>query len=309
NHIGVPLTVLSAEPDPGAAVWEMGINHSGEIAPLCEIARPRYGIITNIGTAHIEFLGSRDAIAEEKGALARALPEDGILFLPATCDYHSYLRQRTRASIVSVGNGRGAVRAEQPVFEAERTIFQLVIDGAGSVEIELPVAGRHMVTNALLAAATGWKLGVPLEQIAAGLADVKLTSGRLRRYRSGEVEIIDDTYNANPESMIAAIDTLAELPVSGRRFIVLGRMGELGKYAAEGHLKVGRHAKARGLRLLAVGEGAQGIAEGGGAPHLESFDQAAGWLRTEVRPGDVVLFKGSRLAAVDTLMNSVFPQS
>jgi UDP-N-acetylmuramoyl-tripeptide--D-alanyl-D-alanine ligase len=162
NHIGVPLTVLATTPEHTAAVWEMGMNHSGELAPLCEIARPKFGIITNIGTAHIEFLGSRDAIAEEKGTLARALPPDGILFIPATCDYHEYLRQRTKATLIPVGNGRGLVRAEDLRFEADKPAFTLVIEGEGTAEVTLPVPGKHMVTNALLAAGAGWKLGVPV---------------------------------------------------------------------------------------------------------------------------------------------------
>ncbi len=132
NHIGVPLSVLATTPQHTAAVWEMGMNHPGEIAPLCEIARPKYGIITNIGTAHIEFLGSRDAIAEEKGMLARALPADGVLFMPATCEYHEYLRQRTKAAIIPVGNGRGLVRAEDLRFEAERHPFHAGHRGRGA---------------------------------------------------------------------------------------------------------------------------------------------------------------------------------
>ncbi len=155
NHIGLPLTILATTKEQTAAVWEMGMNHSGEIAPLCEIARPKYGVITNIGTAHIEFLGTREAIAEEKGMLARALPADGILFLPTTCDFLEYLRQRTKANLISVGNGRGLVRAENLTYEAEGTRFTLVIEGEEAVEVSLPVPGRHMVTNALLAAG-GW---------------------------------------------------------------------------------------------------------------------------------------------------------
>jgi len=312
NHIGVPLSVLSATTEHTAAVWEMGMNHAGEIAPLCEIAKPRYGIITNIGTAHIENLGSRDSIAEEKGMLARSLPADGLLFVPAICEYNSYFRERTKATMIAVGNGRGLVRAEQPVFESDRTIFQLIIDGVGREEVVLPVSGRHMITNALLAAAVGWKLGIEIDEIAVGLSEAKLSGGRLRRYLCGGVQVIDDSYNANPESMLAAIDALDDLPLEagGRKFIVLGRMAELGRHAEEAHLRVGKAAAERGLQVLAVGEGAEGIAEGaGGAPHFEDFDQAATWLKSEVRDGDVVLFKGSRTAAVDTLMNAAFPQT
>jgi UDP-N-acetylmuramoyl-tripeptide--D-alanyl-D-alanine ligase len=312
NHIGVPLTVLATTPEHTAAVWEMGMNHAGEIAPLCEIARPRYGVITNIGTAHIEFLGSREAIAEEKGMLARALPADGILFLPATSDYHEYLRQRTKASIVSVGNGRGVVRAENLRPSERGTEFRLVIDGVGAADVSLPVPGRHMVTNALLAAGAGWKLGVPIERIAEALSEAQLTGGRLNRYLWHGVSVIDDTYNANPESMAAAIETLAEAPAAtgARRIIVLGRMGELGSHAPAAHLRTGELAARCGLTVIAVGDGAEAIAEGaGGALHFPDASKAAKWLREEVRPGDVVLFKGSRAAAVEQVMNAAFPKS
>jgi UDP-N-acetylmuramoyl-tripeptide--D-alanyl-D-alanine ligase len=312
NHIGVPLTVLSTTPQHTAAVWEMGMNHSGEIAPLCEIARPRFGIITNIGTAHIEFLGSRDAIAEEKGTLGRALPKDGILFIPATCDYHEYLRQRTRAAIIPVGNGRGLVRAEDLRFEADGSVFNLVIDGEEKCEVTLPVPGKHMVTNALLAAGIGWKLGIPVSEIAAGLSSATLTGGRLNRYDWKGVTVIDDTYNANPESMAAAIETLADTPVTNgaRRIIVLGRMGELGTHAPAAHLRTGELAAERHLTLIAVGDGSEGIARGANnAPHFPVLEDAAQWLTREVKPGDVVLFKGSRTATVEKVMHSAFPRN
>ncbi len=312
NHIGLPLTVLSTTENHTAAVWEMGMNHSGEIAPLCEIARPKYGIITNIGSAHIEFLGSREAIAKEKGMLGRALPADGILFIPATCDFHDYLRQRTRATIIAVGNGRGLVRAENLRPGADGTDFTLVIEGVGKAEVALPVAGRHMVTNALLAAGVGWKLGVSPAEIASGLSSALLTKGRLGRYMYDGVTVIDDTYNANPESMAAAITTLSETAVEtgNRRFVVLGKMGELGTFAEAAHLRTGELAIEHGLNLIAVGQGAEAIAKGGkNAPYFEDLIEAAEWLKNEVKSGDVVLFKGSRTAMVERVMNAVFPRS
>lgn len=312
NHIGVPLSVLSCTEEHTAAVWEMGMNHAGEISPLCQIAQPNLGIITNIGTAHIENLGTRDMIAEEKGMLARALPKEGILFVPAICEYNNYFRERTKALMVSVGNGRGLVRAEEPVFETDCTIFKLVIDGVGYAQVVLPIPGRHMITNALLAAAVGWKLGIEVEEIAAGLSEAKLSGGRLRRYLSGGVLVIDDSYNANPESMIAAIETLEDLPLGagGRKFIVLGHMAELGRHAEQAHERVGKVAAERGLEVVAVGEGAEGIAKGANhAQYFKNFDEASRWLKSEVRDGDVVLFKGSRAAAVETLMNAAFAQS
>lgn len=312
NHIGVPLSVLATTSEHTAAVWEMGMNHSGELAPLCEIARPKFGIITNIGTAHIEFLGSREAIADEKGTLARALPADGVLLLPVTCDFYNYLRQRTRATILAVGNGRGSVRAENLSFTADGTAFTLVIEGGGSAEVSLAVSGRHMVTNALLAAGVAWKLGIPLGEIADALTHAKLTGGRLGRYDCKGVTILDDTYNANPESMAAAIETLAETPLGegARRIIVLGRMGELGPHAPEAHRRVGALAAQHRLTVLAVGEGAEGIAAGaGGAPYFLDQAEAAEWLKREVKPGDVVLFKGSRSATVERVMHAAFPKN
>lgn len=310
NHIGLPLSVLSLEEDHGAAVFEMGMNHPGEIAPLCEIAMPTMGIITNIGTAHIEHMGSRESIAEEKGSLARALPEDGALFVPAGCDFYDYFKRRTKARVIPVGNGRGLIRAEDLHQDGSSARFTLVIEGRPVAPVDLPVAGRHMVKNALLAAGTGWFLGMDPGEIAAGLGATVLTSGRLRRYSSRGIAVFDDTYNANPESMAAAIETLAETPVpdGSRRFAVLGRMGELGPHAPEAHLKVGRLAAERGLTVVAVGDGARGIADGaGGALHFADGPAAAGWLAENVHPGDAALFKASRSAAIERVMNLAFP--
>ena len=309
NHIGLPLTVLATEQEHTAAVYEIGMNHGGELAPLCEIARPKYGIITNIGTAHIEFLGSREAIAEEKGTLARYLPEDGLLFTPAGCDFNEYFRARTRARLIPVGNGRGLVRAENLRPQEDGTRFDLVIEGEETREVFLPVPGKHMVTNALLAAAVGWRLGIPAEKIALGLSSVKLTSGRLRRIQWEGITLLDDTYNANPESMEAAIDTLAEMrvPESSQRIIVLGKMGELGAHAEAAHARIGKLAASKGLRLIAVGEGAEGIAAAGEAPHFPDIHTAADWLRENSNPGDVILFKGSRTAAIEKVLQTAFP--
>ena len=311
HHIGLPLTVLATTTDHTAAVWEIGMNHAGELAPLCEIAKPRFGIITNIGTAHIEFLGSRHAIAEEKGTLARALPADGTLFAPASCDFIDYFRQRTRANIIAVGNGRGSVRAENPVQTPEGTRFSLVIEGHDTATVDLKVPGKHMIKNALLAAAVGAKLGIPTEAIARGLSHATLTGGRLRRFQQNGITLIDDSYNANPESMVAAIETLADTPVANgaRRIVVLGRMGELGDHSPAAHREIGHKAFAAGHTVVAVGNGdAHLIADAADSPlHFPSHDAAATWLRTHTRPGDAVLFKGSRAAAVERVLHTAFP--
>jgi UDP-N-acetylmuramoyl-tripeptide--D-alanyl-D-alanine ligase len=169
-----------------------------------------------------------------------------------------------------------------------------------------------MVTNALLAAAVGWKLGVSPEEIADALAGSVLTGGRLCRYTFRGITVIDDTYNANPESMAAAIETLADTPVAegARRIIVLGRMGELGVHGPAAHLRTGALAAERKLMVVAVGEGSEGIAEGANhAPHFKDLSVAAKWLSDEVKPGDVVLFKGSRSATVERVMHAAFPRN
>ena len=310
NHIGVPLTILATTEEQKVGVWEMGMNHAGEIRPLCQMAQPRFGVVTNIGTAHIEHLGSKDAIALEKAKLSEALPETGYLFLPSYSEYYHVLTQLTSARVIAVGESCGQVRAERIEVGDFGSRFLMVIEELGAATIELPVPGRHMVMNALLAAGVGWKLGLTLPQIAAGLAESSLTAGRLNRYQVDGIQVIDDTYNANPESMAAAIRTLSEMPIAegGEKYVVLGRMGELGDTSAEMHEQTGILATRSGLHLLAVGEGAEMIGKGGGAEHIVDFEEAAKWLRKRVKSGDMVLFKGSRAATVEKIMNLAFPK-
>jgi len=316
NHIGLPLSVLSCEEDDQVAVFEMGMNHAGEIAPLCDIAVPEIGIITNVGTAHIEFLGSREGIAEEKGALARALPAHGTLIVPASCDFVEYMIERTHAKVMVAGNGRGIVRAEELKATETGTSFNLCIDGYEDVPVELAVSGKHMVSNALLAAAAGHALGINAEEIGRGLNQTTLTTGRLRRYVSRGITVIDDTYNANPDSVIAAIETLADFPVSGgaRRVVVLGMMAELGPHADAEHLRVGKLAAEKNLQVVSVGAAAAKIFQGAEevnatAKQFEDADAAATWLMENCREGDNVLFKGSRMAGMEKVMNQAFPQN
>ena len=311
NHIGVPLSVLSLTEEDEVGVFEMGMNHPGEIAPLCQIAKPHLGIITNIGTAHIEFMGTRDAIAEEKGALARSLPEVGTLIAPASCDYLPYFTERTKARVLSVGNGRGRVRAEEIESTPEGMKFKLVIDGLGEKVAQISVSGRHMVTNALLAAAAGRRLGLTIDEIVAGLEATVLTSGRLRSFEKDGIAILDDTYNANPESMRAGIETLADrkLPAGGRHFAVLGKMAELGELIEPEHRKLGAFAKKHGVVVLSVGQEAKEISVGAGdGTHFDEREDAAKWLRANLKAGDAVLFKGSRTAAIEQVMKQTFPQ-
>ena len=233
---------------------------------------------------------------------------------PADCDYADMIRQSTRAACIDCGIGAGTVRAENPVSTENGTRFILSIPDFCREEVELPVHGRHMVTNALLAAAAGWVAGLAKEQIASGLTQARLTGGRLHCSRINGILVVDDTYNANPDSMQAALRTLAELSCAGRRFAVLGRMGELGVFSEEGHVLVGRTAEE--LRLdcvVSVGTDAARITDAISPNsftqrlNFSSAEEAAEWLRSHTAPGDIVLFKGSRLARMEQVMNLTFP--
>lgn len=314
NHIGVPLSILRASPADEAAVWEMGMNHAGELAPLCEMTRPKIGIITSIGTSHMEYLGSRENIAREKCTVARCLPEDGFMIFPADCDYADMIRQSTRAACLDCGIDAGTVRAENLVSTENGTRFTLSIPDFCREEVELPVHGRHMVVNALLAAATGRVAGLAKEQIVSGLQRARITDGRLHCTRINGILVVDDTYNANPDSMQAALHTVAELSCTGRRFAVLGRMGELGTFSAEGHALVGRTAEELHVDyVVSVGEDAALITDAISPDsstrglNFGSAEEAAEWLRSHTSPGDIVLFKGSRLARMEQVMNLTFP--
>ena len=312
NHVGVPLSILSAPADTQAAVWEMGMNHAGELAPLCAMAQPSIGIITHIGSAHIGLLGSRDAIAQEKCTVARSLPSSGCMIYPAEDDYADFIASQTRARVLPVGGKQSAVRALNVRSGAQGSDYMLVIDGVGEVLVHLPVPGAHMVSNSLLAAAAGWQLGCSLNEIADGLGNIALTQGRLTCREEMGMLLVDDTYNANPESMVAALRTVAAMEVLGKRYAVLGKMGELGKAGVAAHAEVGKCAAECGYAgVVVLGEGSAELhalveaLRAGGVPvqRVEGPQAAAVALRAVVHPGDAILFKGSRAAGIERVMN------
>ena len=322
NHIGLPLMLLRAEKADEIGVFEMGMNHPGEIAPLAAMAAPEVGIITNVGMAHIEFMGSREAIAQEKGRLAEALPAGGILVLDAADDFTGSIARRTAARTVTAGIDRGDVVATvlETGFEGSRFTVTVRSGPVGTpgetAEVFLPVPGLHMIQNALLAIAAGLAFGVPLADAARGLAQCRLTKGRLERKLRNGIHFLDDSYNANPDSMRAALRTLVALPASGSRVAVLGAMGELGEESDNGHRSVGEAAARSGIdALIAVGAGAALIATSARAAGLSEVYQvpdplsAAALLSGRVRAGDLVLIKGSRSARMERVLESPVFQS
>ncbi len=310
NHIGVPKMLLRATADDEMLVLEMGMNHPGEIKPLAEMAAPDTGIITNIGTAHIEFMGSREGIAQEKGMLAEAVSSNGHVILPAMDDFSASIAARTSAHVTLVGTGDCPVRAEKIEPHLGGSRFDLIAYGE-RLQATLPVPGIHMVTNALLAVATGLAYGVSLADCMGALAEARLTKGRMELKHRHGLQILDDTYNANPDSMIAALKTLRQMPTSGRRIAILGRMGELGAASDSGHRSVGEAAALENIDcLVGVGTEAElivrsahdaGLREATAVPDT---DQAAVWLCANARKGDVVLLKGSRSAAMERVLAS-----
>ncbi len=315
NHIGVPLSVLSAGKGTEAAIWEMGMNHAGEIAPLCAITQPQIGIITTIGSAHLEYLGTREAIAEEKCTVARALPASGYMIYPALDDYAAYIPSQTVATCIPVGGCNSPVRALNPRSTATGTSYTLHIEGEEEVEVNLPVPGAHMVSNSLLAAAAGWKLGCTPAQIAVGLSASALTHGRLACKEIEGYTVVDDTYNANPESMKAALETVAALRGPQRHIAVLGKMGELGEGGIAAHADMGWCAASLDYTaVVVVGPECpetlalcQAASESIPAMLVNTPAEAAAALRALMQPGDALLFKGSRSAGMERCIYELFP--
>jgi UDP-N-acetylmuramoyl-tripeptide--D-alanyl-D-alanine ligase len=311
NHIGLPLTILRAGADDQVGVFEIGMNHPGEIAPLAKIAMPDIGVITNIGMAHIEFMGSREAIAKEKGMLAEAVPATGSIVLTVDDEFTPSIVERTKAHAVFCGINVGDVSASGIRQDATGSSFRLSARG-GAVDAKISVPGEHMVRNALLAAASGIIFGLTPAECAAGLAEAHLTKGRLEQKMIRGIQVIDDTYNANPDSMVAALRTLSQMPATGSRIAVLGRMGELGIESEPGHRRAGE-AAARYKIGCVIGVGAEAAFISSAAREhgvdkifqVDSTSDAVDLLRTLAHPGDVVLVKGSRSARMEKIVEGL----
>lgn len=313
NDIGLPLTVLTADASTRHLVLEMGARGPGHIARLCAVARPDIGVVLNVGSAHLGEFGSAEVIAQAKGELVEALPENGTAVLNADDPRVLGMASRTRARVVTTGRGATAdVRATDVVLDdSARGRFTLVAGGEEH-PVALRVVGEHQVANALSAAAAALAAGMAPADVATALS----AAGPLSRWRmevgrrADGVTIVNDAYNANPESMRAALSAVAGMPAT-RRIAVLGAMAELGPGAAAEHERLGRDAAAAGIDLVvAVGPDAVGIADGataaGRRPGEESVlvpDRAAArQLMSEVlRPGDVVLVKASRAYGLELL--------
>jgi UDP-N-acetylmuramoyl-tripeptide--D-alanyl-D-alanine ligase len=310
NHIGVPLTVLDIGEQHSAAIVEMGMSNPGEIELLAEIAQPTGAVITNVGSAHLGQMKTREAIAQEKGMLAEAIEKDGFVVLPAEDAFGDSLARRCRGRVIRGGLGTGDVSASDLKISWDGASFELAARGE-CTRVQIAVPAEHMVRNAVLAAAAGLELGLSLDEVRTGLEKCVLAGGRLHRRSLGKVRFLDDTYNANPESMRAALRTLAGVPVEGRRVAVLGKMAELGEETEREHLRLGAAAVENGIDIL-IGIGEEGgfIARGA-EDQIETHvfadqEAAAAFLRSEINPEDLVLVKGSRSARMELVL-AAFP--
>ncbi|WP_330947430.1 UDP-N-acetylmuramoyl-tripeptide--D-alanyl-D-alanine ligase [Thermomonas sp. LB-4] len=305
NEIGLPLAVLDAPDDARFAVYEMGAGKPGDIAYLTAIARPDVALVNNVAAAHLERMGSLLGVAQTKGAIYQALPEGGVAVVNADDAFALYFSERLRGRrVVRFGLDAGAdVTARGIETGMQGSRFTLVAP-QGETDILLPLAGRHNVRNALAAAAMALAVGATLAQVRDGLAGVQGVAGRLasHRLRCGAT-LVDDSYNANPGSLAAAIDTLAE--TGGEAWLVLGDMRELGADEAALHAEAGARARAAGIaRLYALGPlSAHAVqAFGEGARQFDAHAALADALWADLRAGTTVLVKGSRGSAMDKIV-------
>ena len=308
NEIGLPLAVLDAPQDARFAVYEMGAGKPGDIAYLTAIARPDVALVNNIAPAHLERMGSLLGVADTKAAIYDALPADGTAIINADDAFAPYFLERAHGRrIVRVGLEASAdIGARDIQGDGEGSRFTLVTP-RGEVAIDLPMPGRHNVRNALAAAAMALGAGATLEQVRDGLNSVQPVAGRLisHHLRSGAV-LVDDSYNANPGSLDAAIDTLAASGNEG--WLVLGDMRELGADEVALHAQAGVRAKAAGIaRLYTLGglSKAASDAFGDGASAFASHAELADALSMELRAGVRVLVKGSRGSAMDRIVKAL----
>ncbi|MGQ0831797.1 MAG: UDP-N-acetylmuramoyl-tripeptide--D-alanyl-D-alanine ligase [Microthrixaceae bacterium] len=293
NELGVPLTLLNAAPHTEIVVVEMGARDRGHIDQLCAIARPTIGIVTRVAAVHTEVFGTIEDVAVAKAELVRALPPSGTAVLNAADARVAAMSSQTEAEVVMFGAGGDVEAHAVTLDESLRARFRLR-SRWGDAEVALAVRGRHQVENALAAAAAAFVCGLSVEEVAAALATATLSPWRMELTRaSGGALVLNDAYNANPTSTLAALESLAALPAD-RRIAVLGVMAELGAESNTAHAAVAAEAARLGVRVVAV------AARQYGAEDVDSVEEAVELLGP-LGAGDAVLVKGSRVAGLERL--------
>ena len=314
NDIGVPATLLRLEKAHQAAVLEVGTNHPGELAPLVKMVQPKFGIITNIGREHLEFFGDVAGVAQEEGALAELLPADGTLFLNGDSEWADQLAARTKAKVVRVGFGeKNDWRATKVRLDKNGATFQVTAPKAEfSGEYRVNLLGRHQVANALLVIGSGEEHGLGRAEIQRGLAECQPPKMRMQFWEANGVRVLEDCYNANADSMRAALETLCDLPLQGRRVAVLGDMAELGAHTEAAHVEIGRRAAELKIgQLFTVGKNSEATAKAArdaGLTRVIEFAEVEAAVRAVknfLKPGDVVLLKASRSSRLERIAETL----
>jgi UDP-N-acetylmuramoyl-tripeptide--D-alanyl-D-alanine ligase len=313
NDIGVPLTLLRLRPEHCIAVVELGMNHPGEIAALADIARPTVALVNNAQREHLEFMQTVEAVARENASVFAALPQDGIAVFPANDAFTPLWeqlaggRQTARFSHVATGSVADTVCIEASWREGAWQVQAR--SGNQQMEFGLHIAGRHNVTNGLAAATCALAAGVSVDAIQVGLERFVPVKGRSRAlaidWAGHAITVVDDTYNANPDSVRAAIDVLAELPSPG--LLVLGDMGEVGENGPQFHAEAGRYASTRGIQnFYALGAlAAAAAAEFSGARHFESMEALQAAVLLALPEANSVLVKGSRFMRMERVVEAI----
>ncbi|WP_300321368.1 UDP-N-acetylmuramoyl-tripeptide--D-alanyl-D-alanine ligase [Accumulibacter sp.] len=307
NDIGLPLTLLRLNATHRAAIVEMGMNHPGEIAYLAGIARPGVAVVTNAQRAHLEGMGSLEAIAAEKGSIYTGLAESGVAVFNADDQWAGLWRKQSSGlHAITFGLERDAdVTGRLHLHGLESRLTILTADGEADVALALP--GQHNARNALAAAAAALAAGLPLAIVATGLSAFRGLKGRLqRRPALHQAALLDDTYNANPDSVRAGIEVLAA--TVGKTILVLGDMGEIGEMSGQFHDEIGGYAKSQGIdRLLTLGEASALAAHnfGSGGEHFSSLERLIKTLISELTPETTVLVKGSRFMRMERVADAI----
>lgn len=317
NRLGLPQTLLRLTARHEVAVVEMGVDQAGQTTRLCEIARPTIGVITNIGSDHLEYFGSLEGSAQAKAELLARLPNDGTIVLNADDAYFDSLATRACCRVISFGFARHAhVRASHVALRRQGTAFRVSLPGrVRSKVMSLKVHGVHNVSNALAAVAVAHALGFPAGQLTQGLAKFRPVAMRSQVYRRNGMTVLHDCYNANPTSMMVAVDVLIELGSGKRTVAVLGDMLELGLNAAALHREIGTYVARQGVsHLVACGAFGRDLVEGArtaGMPstcidEVQNVSNAVQVLKNVLRRGDVVLLKASRGVEMERVLNVIF---
>ena len=312
NEVGVPLTLLRLSEDQDYAVIEMGAAKGGDIAYLCEFAEPDIALVTNAMAAHIEGFGSLETVAKTKGEIFQSLPADGVAIINLDSPFFPLWQAQAagRSTMTfSLENSAADVYARQIQLSAEKGVAFTFCCPQGEAKVQLQLLGQHNIANALAAGAAALAAGANLDQLVAGLENVGAVNGRLTQLQAqAGFTVIDDSYNANPEAVKAAIDVLAGF--EGRHCLVLGNMAELGEESESLHREVGAYAKEKGIKqVLAIGEFADAVIEGFGIDG-ESFHEMEQLLShcRDLSDVDVVLVKGSRSAKMERVVTALCHQ-